>query len=121
MISATELAAMQAVATAALDLIAGCQIQSATTADDGYGHAVKTWATVATVAAGMAKPSSQVMQQYAARIGALASWVVSLPYGTAVAADNQLLIAGQTLRVQADLTSASYPVVTQVLATEIRP
>ena len=120
MIPATELAAMQAVATASLD-IASCVVQRATTADDGYGHAVKTWATIATVAAGMAKPSAQVMHIYAARIGALASWVISLPLGTDVKADDHLLIIGQTLRVQADLTQSSYSTLTQVLATEIRP
>lgn len=120
MIPATELAAMQAVAAASLD-ITGCQIQRATPADDGYGHTTKTWATIATVTAGMAKPSAQVMTQYAGRIGALASWVVSLPLGTDVKADDQLLIIGQTLRVQADLTQSSYSTLTQVLATEIRP
>lgn len=120
MLSASDLAAIQAVATSSLD-ISGAQVQRATTADDGYGHAVKTWATIATVAAGMAKPSARIMAEYAAKIGTLASWVVSLPYGTDVRSDDQIVLAGQTVRVQADLTSSSYPTLTQVLATEIRP
>lgn len=119
MIPANELAALQAVAAASLD-ISGCAVQRATTTDDGYGHNVKTWATHATVSAGMAKPSAQIMQQYAARIGALSSWVVSLPLGTDVRADDQLILAGVTVRVQADLTQSSYSTLTQVLATEIR-
>lgn len=120
MIPAKELAILQATAAASLD-IPGAQIQRATTVDDGYGHATKTWETLATLNAGMNEPRASVMQQYAAKIGTLVSWVVSFPLGTDIKPDDQILILGQTLRVQADLSVGSYSTLTQVLATEIRP
>lgn len=122
MIPANELAILQATASASLD-IPDVQIQRANPTDDGYGHKVKgnTWATIATVNAGMSEPRANVMTQYAARIGTLVAWTVSFPLGTDVKADDQILISGQTLRVQADLSVGSYSTLTQVLATEIAP
>ena len=119
MLSANELATIQATATASLD-IAGCQVQRKTTAPDTHGYQTETWVTHATVKAGLGKPTASFMALYAELIGNRTAWVVSLPLGTDVQRDDQLLIIGQTLRVQADLTQSSYSTLTQVLATEIR-
>lgn len=117
MIPAAEMAALQAVAASSLD-IAGALVQRATPASDGAGHQTLTWATIATVAAGLAKPSAAIMREYAARIGTLESWVVSLPYGTDCQEGDRVLVSGQTLTVQADVSISSYSTLKQVLATE---
>lgn len=119
LVPAAVLAAAQAVASASLD-IPGCQVQRKSVTVSTYGHQVETFATIATVNAGMAKPSAGVMAVYTGLIGTRESWVVSLPLGTTVARDDQLLINGLTLRVEADLTQSSYSTLTQALVTVIR-
>ena len=115
---------MQAVATATLD-VSGVVIQrkgAASNAGNGIYTAPGGWSTIATVAGGWAKPSANVMQQYAAVIGSAASWVVRLPYGTDCKANDQIVMpTGEKLRVQADLSQSSYSTCKRVLATEIRP
>ncbi len=121
LLSAAQLAAFRAVASSALD-IAGVQVQRATLSDDGYGLQTQSWATVATVAASEAKPSASVQQQYAARIGSLASWVVRLPYGTDCRADDRLVFpSGDKRLVQADLSDSSYSTAQLYLVSEVRP
>lgn len=120
-LSATQLAAFQAAAAAALD-IAGVQVQSVTLTDDGYGHQTQVWATVATVAASEAKPSAAIMQQYASRIGTLKSWVVRLPFGTVCTEGNRLLFpSGDARLVQADLSDSSYTTAQLYLVSEVKP
>lgn len=119
LIPAAELAAMAATASASLD-IPGCQVQRKSVTPDTYGHPSETWATIATVTVGMAKPSAGVMAAYAGLIGTRESWVVSLPLGTTIARDDTLLVSGLTLRVEADLTQSSYSTLSQVLVTAIR-
>ncbi len=121
LIPTAELAAMAALAASSLD-ISGCQVQripSPLTQTAG-GHASADYATIATVNAGMAKPSAGVMAVYAGIIGTREAWVVSLPLGTSVQTNDQLLINGLTLRVEADLTQSSYSTLTQVLAATVR-
>ena len=120
MIPASELDAMRAVATAAMD-VPGVLVQRATTTSDGYGAYSETWATIATVAAGWAKPTASVMQQYAGLIGALAAWTVRLPYGTDCLRNDRLVMpTGEVLTVQADLSQSSYSTCKRVLATAVR-
>ncbi len=121
MIPASELTAMRATATSALD-IAGVQVQRTTLTDDGYGLQTQSWATVAIVAASEAKPSASVQQQYATKIGSLASWVVRLPYGTDCRADDRLVFpSGDKRLVQADLSDSSYSTAQLYLVSEVRP
>ncbi len=118
MLTASELAAIQAVATASLDT--SCVIQRATATADGYGSTAKTWATVATVNATMAQPTAGQLQNYDYLIGNLATWLIRLPYGTDVRIDDQLILNGVTLTVQAPLTPQSYQASVRVLASEVR-
>lgn len=116
-----ELAALRATASSALD-IAGIQIQQNTPVNDGTGHYTDAWATLATVNGSEAKPSAQVMQQYASRIGSLQSWVVRLPYGTVCAAGNQLVYpSGAKRLVQDDLSDSSYTTAQLYLVSEVKP
>lgn len=118
MLDARQLTSLQAFAATTLD-IAGCLVQRATTVNNEYGHVVETWVTTATVQAGMNEPGRAMQQQFADRIGVLTPWLVSLPFGTDVARGDQLVLAGQTLRVQANLSVGSYSTLAQVLATEV--
>lgn len=118
MIDAAALAQMQATAAQSLD-IPGCVVRRKTTTLSAYATAEETWSDVAAVSAGMAEPKSQLLQQFAARIASQRAWVVSLPYGTDVRRDDELVLAGRTLRVQADLSLGSYSTLNQVLATEV--
>lgn len=121
LLSSAQLTALRTVASSALD-ISGIQVQRVTLADDGYGLRTETWNTLATVAGSEAKPSAAILAQYASRIGASASWVVRLPYGTTCAAGDRLVYtSGDTRIVQADLSDSSYPTCQLYLVAEVRP
>lgn len=113
-----ELTALRAAAAAALD-IPGCVVQYPTYTNTALGHQSVTWTTRATVAASMRKPSAALMQLYSERIGTLAQWVVRMPYGTVCNHGDQLLLNGQTLMVEADLSISSYSTVKMVLCAEV--
>lgn len=123
-IPATELAALQAAVNATLDQT--CSVQRNTPVKTAYGTQSDAWATVATVACTVARPSATIAAQYAEKIGSLASWIVRLPYGTdlrvgdATHGSDQLVIGGTTLRAQALLAPRSYPVALLVLAAEVQ-
>jgi len=121
LLSAAQLAAFRAVASSALD-ISGVEVVRLTKADDGYGLRTESPATVATVAATEAKPSAAIMQQYAARIANVTSWVMRFPYGTDIRTGDQLVMPnGDTRLVQADLSDSSYSTANLYLVSEIRP
>ena len=121
LIPTAELTAMRATATSALD-ISGIQVQTVATTNDGTGHYTENWTTIATVAGSEAKPSAQVMQQYASKIGAQVVWVVRLPYGTTCAAGYQLVFpSGDKRLVQADLSDSSYTTAQLYLVSEVKP
>jgi len=121
LLSAAQLAVFRATATSALD-ISGVQVVRLTKADDGYGLSTETPATIATVAATEAKPSAAIMQQYAARIANVTSWVMRLPYGTDCQTGDQLVMPnGDTRLVQADLSDSSYSTANLYLVSENRP
>lgn len=117
-IPASELALIQSDANALLDKT--CLIRRATLTDDAYGTQSESWADVTTVDAGMAQPSAGLLANYAFLIGSLATWKVRLPYGTDVREKDQLVIDGQTLIVQVDLTPQSLAIFATVLASEVK-
>jgi head-tail adaptor len=124
MLDAAELAQIRSdAAAAALDL--SCTIQRKTITRDTLGQATETWATVTTVNAGMTEPSANMLQNYNYRIEDLAAWHIRLPYGTDVAAQDQLLLTGQagqqTLVVQVLLEPRSYAALLSVIAAELKP
>jgi len=82
-------------------------------AGDGYQ-------TIAHVNVGMALPSANVLSTYANQIGAQATWQVRFPLGQDVQQDDHLIVAGQTLTVQVDLTPRSFAFETIVLASQIK-
>lgn len=120
MVPADALAAARAAATASLDL-AGITLQRPSRTPNQWSGYSETLTTIASgLAGGWAKPSAALMRQYAGVIGSLKSWVVRLPYGTAVKRNDLLVMpSGDTLRIQADLSESSYPTCVRVLATEV--
>lgn len=120
MVPASEMAAMQAVATSALD-VSGVIVKRLTRVDDGYGTYSETESAVYTGAGGWAKPTANVMQQYSGLIGSVAAWVVRLPSGTdCLRNDKVYMPTGEVLLVQADLSQSSYSTCKRVLATALR-
>lgn len=121
LIPASELAALQSTAQSAMDL-SGITLKRPSRTQSASGTYTETLTTVASgLVGGWAKPSASIMTQYAGLIGSLASWVVRLPGGTSVRANDVLAMpSGDTLRVQADLTESSYSACVRVLASEVR-
>lgn len=119
MLDPRQLDALQARVNAALD-VSGCVIQRRAPASTGLGGRTDGWTTVATVNCNLAHPSAQLMQQYAERIGAQQAWLVRLPATTDVRVNDQLLVSGLKLHVEASLNPASYAVSQRVLASEVR-
>lgn len=125
MIPAAELAQIQA-DLAAVVCDKPCQIWRAPLTTDGMGSPVRgTYAKIAptgsnTLYAGLTEPSAGQLQNYDFKIGSLAAWLVHLPYGTDTAAQDHLVIEGNTLEVHVILDPHSVPGLLKVLAAEIK-
>jgi hypothetical protein len=122
-IPAVELTSMRAQVTASLDQT--CVIQRSTPSQSGYGTLTDSWATASTTVCTLAQPDASLAAQYADKVGALALWLVRLPYGTDVRASNatshadRLVVGGQTLTVQALLSPRSNALAVLVIAAEV--
>ena len=120
LIPASELTTLRATATAALDLAGITQKRPSRTPNATGGYTESDTTVASGLAGAWAKPSAAIMQQYAGLIGSQKAWVVRLPWGTAIARDDLLIMpSGDTLRVQADLSESSYSTCVRVLATEV--
>lgn len=119
MVSAQELASIQADAVAAT-CDQPCVIQRATIASDGAGQETETYNTIATTVAGVAEPTAGQLANYDAEIGDLEAVQVKLPVNTDVKAQDHLIIGGQTLEVHIPLTPRSYPSLLTVIAAIIK-
>ncbi len=124
MITASELAAMQATVAGAFDLT--CIVNRAALTSDGAGGNSKVYSPVTqasgstSVGCNLAQPSQQLLQNYDFLIGARSTWLVGLPVGTNVQEDDHLAVGGQTLEVNILLDPKSYHTRLHVLASEIR-
>jgi hypothetical protein len=118
-VSAAELTAIRAeTASAACDL--ACVVKRNTGGSaDGYGTSTEGLTTIETTTAGMANPQASLLQNYAYKIGSLATFLVQLPYGSSALEDDILAIAGKTLKVQIVLDPSSYQALHTVLASEV--
>lgn len=118
MISAAELAAMQATATSSLDLT--CTITTYTHVSDGAGGQTNVAHSSAVIACSLAQPSQQLLQNYDYLIGSLSAWVVTLPYGTSITDQDDIAVSGLDLKVHVVLAPESYQTCVRVLAAEVR-
>lgn len=117
-LSAAQLAACQAIANSAADQT--ITIARSTTGADGYGHDTETYATVATVQGYVGTPTASMLQNYEYLVGAVTSWLVSVPVGTDLRAKDQITVGGQTLLVQTVMQPEGLQVMLQALAAEIK-
>ena len=118
MISAAQLAAMQATSNKTGDL--SIAIQRVTLGQDGEGNVTKTWATHATVNGNLAQPTASQLQNYGYAIADLAAWMVRVPVGTDIEIGDRLVVGGMNLEVQIILVPQSYQASTRVLAAEVK-
>lgn len=126
MISAADLASMQATVNSAFDQTA--TLQRPTMTPDATGHMSQSLAIVTINATGtayncnLATPSANLAQKYADRIGTLKAYKIRLPVNQDVKEQDILTIttlSNLALRVQAVLETNSYNTSTQALATVI--
>jgi hypothetical protein len=119
-VSAAEMTAIRNEAASAV-CDQSCTIKRNTAgSNDGYGTSTESLTTIATTTAGIAEPSASQLANYAYKIGALATWLVQLPYGTSVQTDDLLIFPSHRLVVQVILSPRSYDTLTSVLATEVK-
>lgn len=118
MLDVRQLSSIQAFANKVLDQT--CTIQHVSVARETYGGASESLSAPVTVACLVARPSANLMQQYAEKIGALQLWQITVPSGTDVRVNDVVVVNGQTLRVQAPYTPQSYSVLDSYLASEVR-
>jgi len=120
-VSALELAQLQNdVAQAACDK--PCVIKRKVTTKDAYGSETEVFNTISPngLKAGMTEPGGTSLQNYAYIIGGLATWHLKFPIGTDVKLQDHVIIEGNTMVVQVNLTPRSYPSLITILATEIK-
>jgi hypothetical protein len=115
MIPASELAAMQATINAALDQ--SCTIQRKSPTRTAEGYQVDGYTTLATSVCNVAEPTQAMMQNYATRIADEETWLLRLPYNQDIRPDDQILVAGVTMRVEIVLNPESYNTSIRVLAS----
>lgn len=118
LLSAAELASIQAEANKLLDTTAA--IMRRTPSNDGLGSQSESWPTIATVPAMMTTPNGSFIQKQAEALGELASWLVFVPVGTDIQRYDRITINSQTLEVQAVYSPLSYAGLIRMLASEIR-
>ena len=117
-IGAAELAAIQAAASAILDL--PCTVERKVLTPDGQGGATEVWNPVWSGRVGMAQPTAGQLANYDYLIGDLATWRVKLPFNTDVRYQDHLIVTGETLVVQVILQPQSYSALLTVLASEVK-
>lgn len=99
-----------------------CVIQAKVATKDVDGSETEDWVTTSPSdqMVGMSEPSGGQLANYAYIVGDLATWQLKFPIGTNVNLQNHVIVEGQTMVVQVDLTPRSYPALITVLATEVK-
>ena len=119
MISAAQLAAMQATVNSALDITLTQQRNSPT--QGPTRNTIDSYATVATLTGNLAEPTAGMLANYNYKVGSQATWVVRVPVGTDLRAGDRLITPdGQKLDVQVLLTPRTYPTAVRALVAEVK-
>ena len=119
MISATELAAMQATVNSALD-ISLTQKRNAPT-QGPTRNVIDNYSTVATLTGNLAEPTAGLLANYDYAVKSQATWLLRVPVGTDLRAGDRLITPdGQTLDVQVILTPRTYPTAVRALVAEVK-
>ena len=117
MLSANEIAAMQAVVIGSFDVTIAVQRKSVT--PDGYGHSTEVWATISTSKVNIFQPSATQLTTYADIIGA--QWAVMMRFAQAtdIKEGDRILYDARTWLVQNITNADSYSFSTECLITVI--
>jgi len=116
LLTATELTAMRA--QAAVSMVEVVVIWTATNATDGQGGSTPTWATATTMGR-LAAGGGVSEQALAEALGSRTAWTVWLPYGTAVTAQNRIVIAGRTFEVLGIVAPHTYETARGAVCVEL--
>jgi len=119
MISAAQLAALQATANTAMDETITIK-RNTGGVSDGAGGKSEVLTVIATVSGNLAQPTAGQLQNYDYLIGSLSAWQVRMPVGTNVQEGDVLTLGSQKLRVQVILQPQSYQTSMRLLAAEIQ-
>ena len=118
MINATDMAAMQAVSVASLDL--ACTITHTTSStDDGLGGTVPGASTSVTITCTAKMPSAGMLAQYSNLIANRKAYRVRVPLATVVSQGDRVVIKSETLTVQVVFAPESYATALLFLATVV--
>ena len=120
MISASDLASMQATAEASCDQTAVVQ-RNTPASTDIWGNAVDNWATVdSALACRVAPPGTPQMAKIAEQLGAVQAWKVSFSVSADVRSGDRLVIGSDTLMVHTLATPQSFNTLQEAFCTEVR-
>ncbi len=116
MIPSDELTALRAVVAATLT--GSGSLRRRTLTDNGNGTYSQSWAST-TVNCRVA-PINSREAEVAARLGLVATWVITLPYGTTVVGEDEITVGGRTFKVTGVLDGGSLATAVRVYCTEVR-
>jgi head-tail adaptor len=114
MLSADEIAAMRATATASLPET--IEVQRATRAADGAGGSTVSWQAVATYPARLAPAGGEDEREFAGRVAGRSLWRITLPAEADVRLDDRVAVGGRTFEVLG-VRARSFELCRVVLAT----
>ena len=122
MLTSSELSAMQTTLDASLPDTG--VIQRLTTAPDGQGGVVETWAAVGTAACRVSPQFGFVRYGSAERIEGqrlteVDYWTVTFPDGTDVDTDDRIVTSGRTLEAVAVMAPRSWELCRRLVCTEV--
>lgn len=120
MISATDLASMQATAAGILDQTCTIHRNGATT--DTWGSPGSGTATQVggIIACGLGKPSAKLLTAFAAKLMGQVAYDAFFPIGTDILPGDYVQIGTRKLKVEAIPDLESYLILVHVLAVEVR-
>jgi hypothetical protein len=124
MISAAQMAAMQAVVARAFDM--ACTISRKTLSDDGYGGRTETWNPVTLASTGTAfncnidNPSATMLATYADRLGNLKAQKIRVQWNQDIQQGDRITVAGETYLVQVVIQPESYSTSQMALGSELK-
>ena len=118
MLSTDDLTAMRATLDASLPDT--CTVYRLTRTSDGAGGYTEAWnATGSAVACRISPVSSGYEREVAGKLAAVAAWVVTLPQGTDVTAQDKVVAGSRTFQVLAVLAVRSWEISRRVIVQEV--
>lgn len=118
MLATTDLTAMKATLDASLPDTA--TVYRLTRTSDGAGGYTEAWtATGSAVACRISPAGTGAEREVAARLAAVAPWVLTLPAATDVTAKDKMVAGGRTFQVLAVLAARSWEISRRVICQEV--